>query len=447
MASWQEHSLSAAPQTSGFGTAATTGFKALLGEKPNVQLATEIVELDLMTGQVGAAAERLIGRRHGTISFKIPLEGFKDGYTPGAAGDPGTTGVIPHWFAMLSNVLGSKTGALVDTATKFWDSLQSSTSEYTSGGVLSATSAAITLDDATASDKVDGGQLIATALSATTTAIQMGFVQDKAVTVVTLFETSAQTVNSASANVYGTANAWISAAIYDQIPMTFEWVGEQTEACYILADAVCTGFTLTWESGEVSTIEFSYEFYDFSVDKTAGGLVVPAAFQRVPQIVGSDNGRATFDGSTQCGLESCSVVYSVETAPTKCHSAEQGISGIRYRKPRVKVQASIPWDSADLAYDAAGSSGNTGNHKWQSRLQLGTTTSIGVYVGNVIGKCFAFLVPAGIVTAVPQIADLDGSVGYQLEIEAGVYSDDSSDIESDTAATTPINSIFRAALA
>ena len=446
MATWQEHSLAVAPQFSGFGTANTTGAdqRVLLGEKPNVQFATEIQELELMTGQVGAAPERLIGRRHGSISFKIPLQGMKSGYDP-TSEDPGGTGVIPPWLAMVANTLGSGMSASVDSALKFWNGLHLSHSQYTSGGVASATSTVITVDDATASDKVDVGQIIATAASATTTTVQVGFAKTKSTTAITLFEASSQTVTSATANVYGSANAWVSAVHANQMPLTFAWVGDQTEACYYLKDAVCTGWVLTWEAGEVSAIEMSYDFYGFDVDKTAGGLQTPTVFLRVPQIVGSNNGRATLAGATQCGMESCSIAYTVETSARKCHSASQGIDSVSYRKPRIKVTCSIPWASADLVYDAAGASGNTGSHVWQSYLERAVTVSLGVYVGNVIGKGFAFLVPAGIITAVPQITDLDGVVGYQLEIEAGTYTGDSTDT-AETSATSPLDSIFRLGL-
>lgn len=443
MSYWQESSLLAAPQVSGFGTPATSDsdFAALLCEKPNVQFSTDITELELLTGQVGAAPERLVGRRYGTIGFKIPLQSLKAGYDP-TAEDPGGSGVIPPWLAMLGNSIGSAISGSVNTAAKFWDGLHLSHSQYTAGGVASATSTAVTLDDATASNKVDVGQLIATAASASTSTIQFGFAKTKASQVITLFEASGQTVNSATANCYGTANAWISSAHSSQFPMTFRWLSEQTEGCYILSDAICTGWTLTWDSGEVPTIEFQFSFYNFSVDKTKGGLEVPDSFYRVPQIVGSSNGRATVAGSAQCGLSSCSIAYSCEVHEIKCHGATQGISAVTYKKPRVKVACQIPWSSSDAVYDSAGSSGNTGSHLWQSALELGTTKSIGVYVGSVIGKCFAFLVPSGSIVAVPQVVDLDGAVGYSLEIEAGAYTGDSTDT-AETAADSPLDSLFR----
>lgn len=446
MAYWQEHSLGIAPQVSGFGTVNSTDndFKWVQGDKPKVQFATEITELELMTGQIGAAPERLIGRRHGTVTFSMPLEGLKSGYDP-TAEDPGGTGVLPHWVCLVGNALGSYI-TLSDTAAKFWKGDHLSLSQYTAAGVASATTGAITYDNATASDKIDVGQLVATALSATSTVPQFGFAKAKAGQVVTLFEASGNAVNDNAGNAYGTGTAWISALHGSQLPLTMRWNGENAEACYILQDCICSGFKLTWESGAVPTIEFSFNFYDYSVDKsgtgTMGGLQVPASYYRVPQIVGANNGRAMVGTALKCGLQSCSVEYKTEIAELKCHSATQGITGVVYKKPRVNVSCSIPWVSTDAVYDAAGSSGNTGSHLWQSYLERGVSSSIGVYVGSNIGRLFAFLVPNAKIVAVPQVAELDGAIGYQLSIEAGAYTSDTTDT-AETSTTSPLDSLFR----
>ncbi|NCX89531.1 MAG: hypothetical protein EBX02_10625 [Betaproteobacteria bacterium] len=56
------------------------------------------------------------------------------------------------------------------------------------------------------------GELVATATAAAPGTIQMGYVKTKAVQTLTLFEASANTVADNAANVYGTANAWLSSA-------------------------------------------------------------------------------------------------------------------------------------------------------------------------------------------------------------------------------------------
>lgn len=446
MAYWQYHSLKAAPQTA-FGTVNGTDgdFKSLLCETPSVTFDTAIEELDLLTGQIGAAPERLVGRRSGSISFKVPLEGLKSGYDP-TAENPGDTGVVPHWMCLLGNVLGSQI-ALADTTAKFWKGTHLSVSEYTAAGVASATTSAITYDNAPASNKVDVGQLVATALSATTTSVQFGFAKTKAGQVVTLFEASAIAVNDGAANAYGTGNAWLSSAQPDQLPLTMRWVGNNTVFAYILKDCICDGVTITWESGAVPTAEFKYRFYDYTIDKTEGALATPDAFQRIPQIVGSNNGRATLAGTLPtCALESCTLEFTQEISEIKCHSATQGITGVTYKNPRVRASCQILHIDTDLVYDAAGVAGDTGSHKWQSFLERGVSTSLGVYVGSNIGKLFAFLIPAGKIVAVPAVSLREGAVQYQLTIEASSYTSDSTDT-AETSSNSPLDSIFRAGVA
>lgn len=448
MANWQYHSLKVAPQVSGFGTAATVDadFVALQCETPAVTFETAIEELELLTGQIGAAPERLVGRRSGSISFKMPLEGFKSGYDP-TANNPGDTGIVPPWMCILGNVLGSQI-SLSDTAVKFWKGLHLSNSIYSAAGVVAAgtDSTHIVTDNAGVSNEILGGELVATALAAAPTTIQMGYVKTKAVQTLTLFEASANVVADNAANVYGTSNAWLSSAQPSQLPLTMRWVGQDTTFAYILQDCICDGVTVTWEAGAVPTIEFKWKFYDFTMDKTKGGLTVPDAFVRVPQIVGTNNGRATIGGTATCTLENCTLEYTQEINEIKCHAATQGITSVTFSKPRVKASMQVLHNSADTVYSAAGVGGNTGSHQWQSFLERGVEKSVGVYVGSAIGRVFAFLVPAGKIIAVPAVSLRNGAVQYALQVEAGAYTADTSDT-AETASTSPLDSIFRASLA
>ena len=439
---WSDYSLLVAPQ-SAFGTAASSGFEALLCEKPSITFATEIAELDLLTGQVGSAPERLVGRRSGTLTFKMPLEGFKSGYDP-TAEDPGAAGVIPCWLALAANVLGSNNSAIVSSATQ-WAGAHLSNSDYDAGGVTSATTSAITADaasDITTDAEIRAGQLVLTALTPSSTTVQLGFAKSLAGAVLSLFEASKNAVNSNDADFYGTSTAWVSTAHATQVPQTVKWVGQATEFCYILQDVVCEGLTLVWDSGAVPTIEFRCRFYDYSMDKTLGGLVVPDAFQRIPQIVGTYNGIATLSGSTKCGLASATLEFTQDIVEVVCHGATQGITSVAYRNPRVRVNVSVLHESTDLVYDSAGSAGNTGSHVWQAGLELGTVMSLGCYVGAKPGRCFAFLVPAARIAEVPSVEDRDGSVAYSLTFEASSYSGDTA-LVAETTANSPINSVLR----
>lgn len=444
---WNDNSLLFAPQ-SAFGTVNSTpgDFEALLCEKPSITFATDIQELELLTGQVGASAERLIGRRSGTMTFKTPLEGFKSGYDP-TSEDPGATGVIPPWLALLGNALGSNNSAIVSAATQ-WAGAHLSNSDYDAGGVTSATTSIITADAAgniTANADIKAGQLVITALTPSSTTLQMGFAKSLAGAALTLFEASRQAVNSTDADFYGTSNAWLSNAVYTQVPQTVKWVGNDTKFAYILQDVIIEGVTLEWNAGAVPTAEFRCRFYDYSMDKTLGGLVVPDAFTRIPQIVGTYNGYATLSGGEKCGLASCTVDFGMDIIEIPCHGATQGIEAVSYRKPKVTAKVSVLHEDGDLVYDAAGISGNTGSHVWQAALELGTTLSLGCYVGARSGRSWAWLIPACKVVEVPALEDRDGSVAYSLTVEAVAYSGDTQ-ISAETVADSPINSVFRTAV-
>jgi hypothetical protein len=445
---WSDHSLLVAMQ-SAFGTPNIADGDAIKCELPSISFETEVVELDLLTGQPGAEPERMPGARGGTISFTIPLEGFKDGYTVSGnapAADPGATGVIPLWLSLLANAMGSNLSA-VSTDANFKDGLMCSVSQYTSGGVTSATSTAITLDDATASDKIDVGQLVCTATSASSTSLQLGFCKTKAAQVCTLFEASGTTVNSASANVYGTATAYASAEYVNQKPLTLQWTGPDAKFCYVLQDCITESVRITWEAQAVPTAEFTMRFYNYSMNKTLGGLVAPDPFNRVPQIVGNNNGRATINGVVHCGLESCTWEWTATFTPVKCHSSSQGTSAVLISKPRIRASFSVLHTDGDEVYDAAGVAGNIGSHVWQSYLEQQETISIATYVGTVVGRVWAQLIPAGRIIEVPAVEFRgENSVAYTIQVGAGAYTGDQTD-KTETAADSPLNSISRQSLA
>lgn len=445
MAKWLEHSIGVAPQTSGFGTPNVTDadFRYLQVDKPKVTFTSKVTELALTTGRIGAAPERIPGIRSGTVTILVPGEAFKALYAP-ATENPGDTGVVPFWLALIGNVLGSQ-NALATTAAEFWKGKHLSNSEYTAGGVASATSTSVTVDDSTASDKVLGGELVVTALSPTSTSLQIGYVKTKLAQLLTLFEASANTVNDAAAHVFGTSTAWLSVALLNQIPCTMRWKGENTAFCYILKDCVCTGFKLKWDAGEVPSVELMYKFFDFNIDTTLGGLEIPTYFTRLPQIIGSANGRVMLNGSTKCGLAGCELEFKVDVKEIVCHSAAQGVGGVALLKPRISAKFSVLHDSADAVYDATGTGASAGQHIWQSWFERQTPFSIGCYVGSQVGRVFAFLIPAARLTASPTVEDRDGELAWGLQVEAGLYTADTSDT-AETSANSPLDSVFRLSL-
>ena len=448
MSAWNDHSLKVAWQTA-FGTpnADDAHYLALLAQVPDVSFDTEVTELELMTGTVGAAAERVIGRRSGTLKFTIPLEGFVSGYDPTAenpGGAPVGDEVIPLWMCMLANAMGSNNSAVASHA-NFIRGAHLHNEAYLAAGMASGTAGTIVLDANPVAGVFCPGALVVAALSPTNTSPQIGWIATKATVNLTLFEDAKNDVNDNAAHMYGTATAYQSSEITSTGALGFRWTGPDATLCYDLIDGIADNIKLTWESGEVPTAEFNYKFYDFRLNKADGLLTVPNVYTRIPKLVGSVNGRATIDGANTCGLEAATWEWSATLRETKCHGTDSGISAVEVIKARVKASFSIPHDTTDVGYDAAGApSAGLGQHEWQSALELGTRKSLGCYVGSQVGRIWSFLIPSGLVTSV-QVGDRDGTVAYTIEVEAATYSADSTD-DAETSADYPIDSISRVAL-
>jgi hypothetical protein len=244
--------------------------------------------------------------------------------------------------------------------------------------------------------------------------------------------------------VYGTATAWQS----DDQPrfLTAYWTGPDTKLCYVFSGLVCESWKLSLEAGGTPQIEFSFRFYDYTVDKTKGGLVVPDSYNRTPQLVGNKSAQAMIDAAVKCGLESLSLEWKCQIRESKCHYAAQGVDSVAIVKPRISLSFSIPHDKDDLVYNDAGVPGNTGSHVWQSSLELGTTHSFGCYVGPAVGKCLGISIPAAIVTAAPSIGDRNGVQAYTVAMEASAYTGDTTDT-AETSADSPLDAICKIGLA
>jgi hypothetical protein len=292
-----------------------------------------------------------------------------------------------------------------------------------------------------------GGQFLAAAISQAV-APWLGFVKTKVVDLCTAFEAArapAANYDDNAANVYGTATAWQS----DDQPraLTAYWVGPNTKACYILTGLVCESWKIGLDAGQTPVITFVFQFHDFSMDKTKGGLVVPDAYARTPRLVGNKSGVLMLDTAVKCGLESVELEWKCTIRKTKCHYAPEGVSAVAIVKPRVSLTCSIPHDADnDLVFNDAGVAGNTGSHVWQSSLELGSAHSIGLYVGPSVGRCLGLLIPAGKVVAVPSIGDRDGAQAYNVTFEAGAYTGDTTDT-AETSSDSPLDSLFRLGLA
>ena len=433
-------------------TLAANEFQAVLCERPSVKFDTDVSELDLTSGQVGAAGEVIVGRRSGTMTVVVPLQGCKDAYDPTAenpGGAPvGSVEVLPPWFILMANALGcnveSLAGAtLSDKNTNFWRGTFLSNSAYGAAKVTAAgTDSTHVQGDAAEGALHKAGQLILAAIS-TAVAPLIGFIKTKVVDLMTLFEAgraAAANYDDNGANIYGTATAWQS----DDQPryLTAYLTGPDTKLCYVITGLVCEGFTLNLNAGDTPTIEFAFRFYDYQMDKTKGGLVVPDAYDRMPQLVGNKSGVLMLDGAVKCGLEDVKLEWKADVREQRCHYAPQGIGSVAIVKPRTTISFVVPHDKDDVVYDDAGTPGNTGSHVWQSSLELGTTHSVGVYVGPAVGRCLGVLLAAGRVSAAPSMDLREGMRSYAVQLTAGTYTGDSTDT-AETSADSPLDSPVR----
>ena len=252
-----------------------------------VTFETETTELDLLTGQAGAAPEVVPGRRSGTVTLRVPAQGLKEGYNP-TTEDPGDAGVIPPWFALLGSAMGSNTSGIAGSAstynTNFWNGQHLSVSaNYTSGDVASATSSAITVQGGSGSNYAPG-DLIVAGTAPGELSPQVGYIKSIAADVLTLFEDARNTAAS-SDDTYGTATAYISND--EQVPLTMRWVGNASTLCYRLVGMKFSSVSVSLNAAEVPIVEFSGQFIDFVADNQDGGLDDPSNFVRVAPLLGT----------------------------------------------------------------------------------------------------------------------------------------------------------------
>ena len=425
MAKWRlrDSSVLLATQDSDTAENKTDGDFVSIECEAEVQFETETTELDLLTGQAGAAPEVVPGRRSGTVTLRVPAQGFKEGYDP-TTEDPGDAGVIPPWLALIGSAMGSNTSGIGGSGTayntNFWsgDHLAIS-ANYTSGDVSSATSTVVSVQGGNGSNYAPGDLLVAGTDPAELEP-QVGYIKSISVDDLTLFEASRNTA-AASDDTYGTATAYISND--EQVPLTMRWVGNASALCYRLVGMKFNSVSVSMNAAEVPVVEFSGQFIDFIADNQDGGLDDPSNFVRVAPLLGTRNGRATVAGTATDGLTDFSLSLTCELANTPSHNADQGVSEVTTVRRLVEMSVTIPHDTGDTIYDAGGSSANSGAHEWQYRLEAQSGRSFGVYSG-LIGSVFAALIPSAKLTAVPGVTDSEGTLAYSLTARAGNYTGD-----------------------
>lgn len=221
-------------------------------------------------------------------------------------------------------------------------------------------------------------------------------------------------------------------------PVTMRLAGDSASlATLVLIGCMPESLTISLDSRQVPRFEAVFAATDYRWDNTLSGLQVPTESNRIPAILGTNNGRVTMGASSaagsvlagvkQCGLSGLSLSINNEIAYKPCHSAPQGVESASIIKRTTRLEFVIPHDSADIIYDSAGNPATSGQHAWSSYLELGTKRSACVYVGPAVGKCLSILISAGKVVEAPKLVDADGLYGYSVAIEGAAYTGDTDD--------------------
>ena len=401
-------------------------FVAIRCEKPDISFNQEVTEMETLTGQAGAASEKIIGAKSGQITFNMPLETLPSDYDP-TADSIGDAGIVSPVWCLIANAMGSttQTGVTGGTTslknTEFWKGDSMHTKPYSANILDAGSSTSVIVADAGNGANYDAGMYSLHGTNADETDCQAGFIKTIATDALTLFEAS-QNAAATNDDRFSTATAYVS----DDAPrpLTIRYTGNETELCYKLVGAICSGFSITMNSKEVPVASFTYDFIDYAADKVDGTLTVPTAYARAHRIVGNKGGRLTLGGGQTCGIEDLSIEYTAELQDISCHSSAEGISERLVKKRTTACSFTVPHQTTDDIYDEAGDSANKGNHQWQHYFENQTEISLGVEVGTVAGTYLAFLMPAGKITEAPSLSDRDGFNAYNLSMEANAYTGD-----------------------
>lgn len=314
------------------------------------------------------------------------------------------------------------------------------TSVYDANDVNSATGVSITHVAGT----YKGGDFYVAATTGTAdTAPTMGWLQEgnTGAAVSKLFEPPAYLPVSGD-ETFPTLTYYMSTT--QPQPLTMRLVGDSaSNAGLVLIGCVPESLSISFDPRTVPRAEVTYTATDYRWDNTIEGLQVPTDAHKVPPVLGTNNGRATMGntsdagstsaGAVQCGLGSVSFSITNEIAYTACHSAAQGVESATITKRTVRAEFTVPHDSADVIYDAAGSSATSGQHKWSSFLERGVQRSIAFYVGATVTKCFSLFLPSAKVVEQPKLVDQEGLYAYSVAVEASTYTGDTDDANKGSA--------------
>lgn len=358
--------------------------------------AREMEELNLLTGQVGAARIRKAGSRHGkTFTIRTPVRSQAASY------DGTGTPSLPPEMQLAKEIFGA---AFVGT--------------YHAAELADPPGDAKTW-------KVTDAELAPGAMYAVgedaETVVAIGWVQSQTGTDVTLFEDTIAVANEGS-HIYPCVTLY--PANVEPTPKEFRWVGDNGEFDVTLIGCVPTQARFTFDSGKIIMMEATYRFTDYTWGNS-GALQDPAEYQQIAALMGINNSRFSLNGPAEgtpdpdgtCGAGNVVLEVTLEQTDRKCHSGRQGVKSVRTVRRDFQLSFDIP-HTTDLVSDSL---------LFDDSLENETPISVSLVSGNKVGKLVGFLMPAGRVIAQTELVVLDRVMGWRVTMAPAEYHGDGSD--------------------
>ena len=436
---WRDKSIAFALETT-FGTAATTGFEALPAEVELPEFVRDIEDFQFSTPQVGSFDPPVTGSKHGgTLKIRVPVRSLAPAYDPDPGTDvPGVTAdIVSREMALFANALGSDASSVTATADIMAGKNLSTGAPFSNSGVIAGGASSFTVADA---DKLlyPASEMIVTDVAKATGTAKVGWIKTVATgatATITLFE-APQTAPVTGDDIFPTAAAYLSGE--EPHPLTFRVVGDNAAECITFAGCVCSEWELSLVAGKTPILSLTYIYTDKKWDSTKllGGLLTPDSFRRLAPALGTNGGWATLDGTETNGLHEFMIKGSNTLAAIRSHSATQGVSEMVQTRPDLEATVAIPYATGD-AVDS------DGEHIYETKFLAGTTVSLGVYYGKLVGRVASALLPAWHISAQPTMIEVDGLNYLQLTLRPDTYAGDTVGDGAILANCPALNSNFR----
>lgn len=388
---------------------------------------------DVASGQFGTFEPPAPGSKSGgTVKLRGRLEALKDGYDPSSEA-PGDAGVVSYIMAMIANVLGSDSATATDNA-EFLKGSHMARNPFAPGDVTGGTTSSISVTT-TASYKTGALVYAATDASSAPATKGLGFVKTRTGAGpydLTLFE--AYPVSAASGdNGYGTATAFLSSS--ETWPITIHRYGDNSAFKFAYIGCIASRLMLDFTSGKTPTWEIDFVYTDRKRYSTGGGTSAPANFASAKPFLGRYNGYFTIGGAATCGWGDVKVEMSWTVTPVACPNKAQGVSEFVRLLDDVKVTATVPLSSSDTV--------SSNNGPFETAYEAGTSTSLGISVGQQPGQIVAMLLTSMAQAEPPKLVDSNGLLAQEVVYRPATYTGD----DGSASATAPADSVLRLAVA